>query len=110
MTITPSNFGAFLKCPTKCWLHSTGKPPADNPYAGWVQAETESYRAKAGKQLVANVPANERAELCSRREEAHYSAEHLKTAKWLLALDVPVQTEFRSSRGSEAQTSPPENS
>jgi len=40
----------------------------------------------------------------SRREEAHISAENLKTAKWQLALDVPVQTELGSSRGNEAQT------
>ena len=33
MTITPSHFEAFLKCPTKCWLGFTGEPPTGNPYA-----------------------------------------------------------------------------
>ena len=95
MKITPHLFEAFLKCPTKCWLRFTGEPPAGNPYAEWVQTEIESYRAAAAIRLTANVPADECATLgSSRREEAHNSAETLKTAKWRLALDVPVQTEL----------------
>ena len=104
MTITPSLFEAFLKCPTKCWLRFTGETPPGNSYSEWVQTEQESYRADATKQLVATVPADE----CgpspgsSRREEAPYSAENLKAAQWRVATDVSVQTEFRSSRGHEA--------
>jgi len=45
MKITPHHFEAFLKCPTKCWLRFTCEPPSGNPYAEWVQTETESYRA-----------------------------------------------------------------
>jgi CRISPR/Cas system-associated exonuclease Cas4 (RecB family) len=110
MKITPDLFQAYLKCPTKCWLRFTCEPPAGNPYAEWVQTENESYRTDSAKRLVANATADECAPPLgsSRREEAHYSAENLKTAKWRLALDVPAQIELRSSRGNEAQTSSPE--
>src|SRR6266849_3911238 len=95
MTITPSLFEAFLKCPTKCWLRFTGEPRAGNTYAEWVQSEQESYRADAANRLIANAPADE----CA----VAPIAENLKTAKWTLAVDVPVRTEFGSSRGNEAQ-------
>jgi hypothetical protein len=111
MTITPLLFDAYLKCPTKCWLRFTNEPPSGNPYAEWVQTETESYRAAAAERLTANTPDDECAAPCSRRrEEAHYLANDLKTAKWQFAVDIPARTELGSSRGNEAQTSPPENS
>src|SRR6266581_4769557 len=96
MTITPHLFEAFLKCPTKCWLKFTGEPPTGNTYAEWVQTETESYRKDAAKRLIANAPPGE----CA----AAPRAENLKTAKWLLAVDVPVRIEFGCSRSPEAQT------
>ncbi|MDD5140596.1 MAG: TM0106 family RecB-like putative nuclease [Verrucomicrobiales bacterium] len=111
MNITPSLFEALLKCSTKCWLRFTCEPPTGNPYAEWVQAENESYRVATAERLMANLPADECAAFgSSRREEAHYSSETLKTAKWQLALDIPARTDLGSSRGNEAQTSPPENS
>ena len=110
MNITPSLFEAFLKCPTKCWLRFTCEPPAGSTYAEWVQTESESYRAAATKRLMANLPAHECAAFgSSRREEAHYSAETLKAAKWQYAVDIPASTELGSNRGNEAQTSSPEN-
>ena len=59
MKISSDFFEAFLKCPTKCWLRFTSEPTAGNAYAEWVQAQNESYRADAAKQLMADVPANE---------------------------------------------------
>jgi len=111
MKISPNLFEAFLKCPTKCWIRFSSEPPTGNAYAEWVQTETESYRAEAVKRLTANSPAGECAALrSSRREEDHYSAENLKTVKWKFAVDIPACTELGSSRGNEAQTSPPETS
>jgi predicted RecB family nuclease len=110
MTITSHLLESHLKCPTKCWLRFVGETPAGNTYAEWVQTQNESYRADAARRLTADMPTDE----CdpspgsSRREEAHYSAEILKTAKWRLALDVLVRIELHSSRGNEAQTSSPE--
>jgi hypothetical protein len=110
MKITPDLFQACLKCPTKCWLRFTCELPSGNPYAEWVQTENESYRTDSAKRLIANASADECAPPLgsSRREEAHYSAENLKAAKWRFALDLPVHIELRSSRGNEAQTSSPE--
>ncbi len=102
MTITPRLFEAFLKCPTKCWLRFTGEQTAGNAYAGWVQTEHESYRADAAKRLIAIAPAGD----CP----VAPIAENLKTARWRVAVDVPVRVEPRSSRGYEAQTCLAENS
>ncbi len=96
MTITPRLFEAFLKCPTKSWLRFTGEPPTGNPYADWVQSETESYRADAARRLIANAPETE----CAIAP----ASTNLKTAQWRFAVDI----ELRSSRGNEAQTSSPE--
>jgi len=112
MTITPHLFELFLKCQTKCWLRAAGEPTAGDAYAEWLQSQNESYRADAATRLMASQPADDAAPpVCSsRREEAHYSSENLKAAKWRVAPDVLVQTEFRSSRGNEAQTSSPPSS
>jgi len=32
MKITPALFEAYLKCPTKCWLRSTGEPSSGGSY------------------------------------------------------------------------------
>ena len=101
MTITPFLFEAFLKFPTKCWLRFTGEPPAGNAYAEWVATEHESDCADAAKRLISNAPAAD----CA----VAPLAENLKTAKWRVAVDVPVRIVLRSSRGHEAQTCIAEN-
>ncbi len=112
MTITPEIFSAYLKCPTKCWLRFASEPTAGNTYAEWVEIEYENYRTAATEQLLAIAPADECAAPLgsSRREQAHDSTENLKTASWRVAVDIPMRTELGSSRGNEAQTSPPDNS
>jgi hypothetical protein len=47
MKITPNVFEAYLKCPTKCWLRSTGEPSAGATYPEWVSAQNCSYRESA---------------------------------------------------------------
>jgi len=111
MKISSDFFEAFLKCPTKCWLRFTREPTAANAYAEWMQVKNEFYRFEAAKRLTADLPADECASPgSSRREEAHYSSETLKTAKWRVAVDVPARIELDSSRGDGGQPSPPENS
>jgi predicted RecB family nuclease len=107
MTITPHLFHAFLKCPTKCWLRSSGEIPTGNVYAEWVQHQNECYRENEIARLLSETPQDECASSpsSSRGNEAHSSSENLKTAKWRLAVDVPVQVELRSSRRKEAQIS-----
>jgi len=96
MTITPFLFEAFLKCPTKCWLRFTGEQTAGNAYAEWVETEQESYRTDAAKRLIANEPETD----CA----VATVAENLKTAKWRVAVDVPMRIEPRSSRSKEAHS------
>ena len=44
MKITSDLFDAFLKCPTKCYLHSTGQTGSGNAYAEWVREQNDAYR------------------------------------------------------------------
>jgi hypothetical protein len=102
MKITPLFFYSYLKCPTKCWLHAAGEQTPGNHYSEWLQSQDTSYRTAATSRLRADTPPEE----CT----VDPPADTLKTTQWRLALDVTVASELRSSRGSEAQTSPPPSS
>jgi len=90
MKITSDLFDAFLKCPTKCYLRSTGQSGAGNAYAEWVREQNEAYRKEAAQRLV-TVAEGEAAVTTS-------SASNLKTATWRLAVDLPLETEAMASR------------
>ncbi|MCX6929763.1 MAG: hypothetical protein NT154_42100, partial [Verrucomicrobia bacterium] len=96
MTITPSLFEAFLKCPMKCWLRATSETPSGNTYAEWVQSQNESFRAAEIGRLLAETPPGESA--------SSPSSENLKASKWRLAVGVVVRTPelHCSSRREEA--------
>jgi hypothetical protein len=85
MRITPELFAAFLLCPTKCWLKSTGEHGTGNANAEWVEAQNKSYRATGIDRLRAARPS----------EECVTSApsDELKQGTWQLAFDVLVETE-----------------
>jgi hypothetical protein len=51
MKITAELFEAYLKCPTKCWLRSTGETSASNTYSEWVKVRNDSYRVNGTRQL-----------------------------------------------------------
>ncbi len=92
MTITPSLFAAFLKCPTQGWLRATGEAPSGNSYAEWVQSQNESFRATQTERLIAETPPSESAR--------SPSPEHLKSSKWRLAVDVVAQASAPAGSGS----------
>ncbi len=96
MTITPSLFDAFLKCPTQCWLRANDEKPSGNAYAEWVQSQNESFRATQTERLLAEMPPGESAR--------SPSPENLKASKWRLAVDVAARTAEvpRSGRREEA--------
>ena len=52
MNVTSALFEAFLKCPTKCYLRSTGQAGGENAYAEWVRAQNDAYRSKTAKQVI----------------------------------------------------------
>jgi hypothetical protein len=49
MKISAEVFGAYLNCPTKCWLRAAGHPPTGNAYSEWVKAQNDSYRGPHAK-------------------------------------------------------------
>jgi hypothetical protein len=58
--ITPDLFAHYLKCSTKCWLHSRSEVGGGNEYADWVRTQNESYRHASAKRLLEGIPENER--------------------------------------------------
>src|SRR5882672_1126816 len=91
MKITPDLFGAYLKCPTKCFLRAHGEAPSGNAYAEWVRKQNECYRSVGVARLKERVP----------REGWAGSAPdppHLKAAKWRLAADFPAHAQNLESR------------
>ena len=99
MKITPDLFEAFLKCATKCWLRATGEAASGNTYAEWLKEQNETYRVAETNRLLAQTPPADSA--------LSPLAEHLKAAKWRIAVDILVATPERprSSRGNEAHSS-----
>jgi hypothetical protein len=96
MKISSELFGAFLKCPTKCWLQATGEPDSGNDYAEWVKSQTASYRATETERLLSEIPQVESA--------VSPSPANLKTDRWRLAVDVVAQASTPAGSGN---VSPP---
>jgi hypothetical protein len=88
MKITPDVFEAYLKCPTKCWLRSTGEPSAGNTYSEWVKTQNDSYRVSETRRLLAGSP----------KDEVVFSPdmENVEGAKWRLASSFAVQARMDS--------------
>jgi hypothetical protein len=59
MRITANMFEAYLKCPKKCWLRTTGERFSGNAYAEWVKTQDDFYRATETERLVAQLPNDE---------------------------------------------------
>ncbi len=90
MKLTSALFEAYLKCPTKFHLRSTGQVGAGNAYADWVREQNDAYRKEGMQRLVTATGDGVAA--------TTPSAENLKTATWRLAADLPLETETMSSR------------
>ena len=88
MKITSDVFEAYLKCPTKCWLRSTGETSAGDTYPEWVKAQNDSYRKTGTERLLAESP----------KDEVVLSPdmENVKGAKWRLASGLAVQAQMDS--------------
>jgi predicted RecB family nuclease len=91
MIITDLLFEACLKCPTKCWLRSTGETGTENAYSDWVRAQTESYCAQGTRRLRDGVAPHECALSLS-------EPLRLKIAKWMLAVNVTARVKTLESR------------
>ena len=86
--ISAEVFGAYLNCPTKCWLRATDHPPAGSAYSEWLKAQNDSYRTTERERLVAE-SANDEVALSSDRENT-------KSGRWRLAPGLAVQVKMDS--------------
>src|SRR5882672_633821 len=75
MKLNSALFEAFLKCPTKCYLHLTGHTGSGNAYAEWLREQNEGYRNEAATRLIEAMPEDERAATSP-------SLANIKTATW----------------------------
>jgi predicted RecB family nuclease len=91
MNVTSTLFEAFLKCPTKCYLRSTGQAGAGNAYAEWVRAQNDAYQNKAAKRVIESVADTE-------GPVTSPAAKDLKTSAWRLAVDLHVAAGTMESR------------
>ena len=101
MNVTSALFEAFLKCPTKCYLRSTGQAGGENVYAEWVRAQNDVYRSKTAK-LVIEAAADTEGPVASP------AAKDLKTAAWRLAVDLHVKAGAIESRIHAVERQPPQ--
>jgi predicted RecB family nuclease len=85
MRITSSLFEAYLKCPTKCFLQSTGESSPDNAYDNWEKTQGEKYRNKGILLSKSKLPVN----------SVTFSSEvaDLKTIEFRLALNLVARTQ-----------------
>jgi hypothetical protein len=78
MKLTSDLFADFLKCPTKCYLRSTGQTGSGNAYAEWVREQNYAYQSETTKRLIEAVADTEGAVTSP-------AGEDFKTATWRLA-------------------------
>jgi len=89
MKLTSSLFGAYLKCPTKCFLWSRGEIGTEDVYGHWARTQDELYRREAARHVRMECPDSELLiDLIG--------AELLKTAHWRWALDFTAETKHGS--------------
>ena len=88
--ITSRLFEAYLKCPTKFFLQSISETGHENSCADWVRAQNESYRNAGGKRLVDKYPNGD----CV---IGPTDSEHLRAAKWKLAVDLVARSRILES-------------
>jgi hypothetical protein len=76
-------FDAYLKCPTKCYLRSTGRIGSGNEYAEWARETNEAYQRKAALRLAEALAEHERADTA-------LGDANLKNATWRLEFTSSV--------------------
>ena len=77
MKITANIFEAYLKCPTKCWLRTTGERFSGDAYAEWVKTQDDFYRATETERLFARLPNDEIASVMAVNGDSQATADGL---------------------------------
>ncbi|WP_157467915.1 hypothetical protein [Edaphobacter aggregans] len=84
--ISSELFGAYLKCPTKCFLRSLGDARSENGYANWVNNQEISYLDEGIKHLVEGVGQIEVVTVPMDSKE-------MRSPQWRLAVGTLVRTQ-----------------
>jgi predicted RecB family nuclease len=84
--ISSELFGAYLKCPTKCFLRSLGYARSENGYANWVKNQEISYQDEGIRHLVEGVGQLEVA-------TAPIDSKVMCSPQWRLAVRTVVRTQ-----------------
>jgi predicted RecB family nuclease len=98
--ITSQLFEAYLDCPTKCFLRSTGEAVTGNAFATWNHTRSEAYHLDGVRRLTAGQP----------QEFGSYSIEpgSWKSALWLFARSQGVSAQNMATTFHVVQRIPPE--
>ena len=98
--ITSQLVEAYLDCPTKCFLRSTGEVPTGNAFATWNHTRSEAYYLDGVRRLTADQP----------QEFGSCSTEpgRWKSADWLFARSQCVSAKNLTTSLHVVQQMPPE--
>jgi hypothetical protein len=88
--ITSELLEAYLACPMKCYLRSSGEKCSENKFFVWYETQKESYRRVGARRLEASVPHQEliRNQIAPR---------NFRKAQWQLALNQVLDTDDLSA-------------
>jgi hypothetical protein len=86
MIISTPIFEAYLKCPSKCWFLFLDKKGDANIYSDFLGKRNNAYRAAGIERLMAKIQPGE----CVVKPSIPLN---IKTARWLLAIDLVARKE-----------------
>jgi hypothetical protein len=86
MIISTRIFEAYLKCPSKCWFLFLDKKGGANIYSDFLRKRNNAYRAAGIERLMAKIQPGE----CVVKPSVPVN---IKTATWLLAIDLVARKE-----------------
>jgi predicted RecB family nuclease len=90
MTVTSELFEAHLKCPTKCFLKSTGETDRTNAYANWIETESRTYRTDGCQRVMDRISSGE----CVASSE---NLRDQRAIRWQFVVDLCVHAQGLSS-------------
>jgi hypothetical protein len=91
MIISAPIFEAYLKCPSKCWFLFFDKEGDANIYSDFIRNQNNAYRAAGIERLIVKIQPSE----CVIKPSVPLN---IKTAAWLLAVDIVAINETLESR------------
>lgn len=84
LQITSQLFDDYINCPTKCYLRFIGEPAIGNPFADWINAQSNQHRREGIKLFTIGS--------ILKIIEGQHSTEYLKKANWELAVGLMARS------------------